>query len=72
MLELGELIHKQTLDSELCTAVKMMFSLEQILRITGGRECRGCLERVAYTPCRSRWQSTRTPGSITSRLTRRG
>lgn len=37
-----------TLGSELCTAVEMMFSLEQILQITGGREWGDYLERVAY------------------------
>lgn len=37
-----------TLGSELCTAVEMMFSLEQILQITGGREWGNYLERVAY------------------------
>ncbi len=37
-----------TFGSELCTAVEMMFSLEQILQITGGREWGDYLERVAY------------------------
>lgn len=37
-----------TLGSELCTAVEMMFSREQILQITGGREWGDYLERVAY------------------------
>lgn len=37
-----------TLGSELCTAVEMMFLLEQILQITGGREWGDYLERVAY------------------------
>ena len=37
-----------TLGSELCSAVEMMFSLEQILQITGGREWGDYLERVAY------------------------
>ena len=37
-----------TQGSELCAAVEMMFSLEQILQITGGREWGDYLERVAY------------------------
>ncbi len=37
-----------SLGSERCTAVEMMFSLEQILQITGGREWGDYLERVAY------------------------
>lgn len=34
--------------SELCTAVEMMFSLEEILKVTGGVEWADYLERVAY------------------------
>ena len=34
--------------SELCTAVEMMYSLEEMLRITGDTEWAGLLERVAY------------------------
>ena len=34
--------------SELCTAVEMMYSLEEMLRITGDSEWAALLERVAY------------------------
>lgn len=34
--------------SELCTAVEMMYSLEEMLRITGDLKWAGLLERVAY------------------------
>ena len=37
-----------TKGSELCTAVEMMFSLEEILRITGDTHWADYLERVAY------------------------
>ena len=37
-----------TLGSELCTAVEMMFSLEQILAITGNVKWADQLERIAY------------------------
>ena len=39
---------KPTAGSELCTAVEMMFSLEEILEITGGVEWADYLERIAY------------------------
>lgn len=34
--------------SELCTAVEMMFSLEEMLRITGDSHWADWLERIAY------------------------
>ena len=45
-----ELIHfgEPTRGSELCTAVEMMFSLEEMLRITGDTHWADYLERVAY------------------------
>ena len=45
-----ELLHyaTPTRGSELCTAVEMMFSLEEMLRITGRPEWAEWLERVAY------------------------
>ena len=45
-----ELLHyaTPTRGSELCTAVEMMFSLEEMLRITGRLEWAEWLERVAY------------------------
>lgn len=45
-----ELLHygDPTRGSELCTAVEMMFSLENILRITGDMKWADYLERVAY------------------------
>lgn len=45
-----ELLHygEPTRGSEYCTAVEMMFSLEQILRITGDSKWADWLERIAY------------------------
>lgn len=45
-----EMLHygDPTRGSELCTAVEMMFSLENILRITGDMKWADYLERVAY------------------------
>lgn len=45
-----ELLHyaTPTRGSELCTAVEMMFSLEEMLRITGRLEWAEWLERIAY------------------------
>ncbi len=39
---------RPTAGSELCTAVEMMYSLEEILEITGGVQWADYLERVAY------------------------
>ena len=45
-----EMLHfgMPTRGSELCTAVEMMYSLEESLRITGDVAWADCLERVAY------------------------
>ena len=39
---------KPTRGSELCTAVEMMYSLEEMYRITGDNTYADLLERVAY------------------------
>ena len=44
---------RPTAGSELCTAVEMMYSLEEILEITGEVQWADYLERVAYRPLRS-------------------